>query len=225
MDKEQSGLSITTLAISASAAVAAAVVVPLFWQRGTLVATAMTPVIVAVVSEALKKPAQAIRTATPVKTRRSGTGAPVSSPHSADRFDPLPPRERAAMPPPRSDDPFGLRAPRRPARRHWRLALATGVAAFAIAVVAITMSELVFGGPATRDNGRTTFFPGSSSRDDATATPTATPTESPESRATPAPTNTPTPTPTPTATPTATPAPQSEPAPLSEPAPTATPTP
>src|SRR5262245_45831973 len=160
MEKQQSSISIQTLAISAAAAVAAAVVVPMIWDRGTLIATAMTPVIVALVSEALRKPAAAISSAAPKMTRRSGTGAPVSSPHSADRFDPLPPEERAAEPPPSSDDPFGLRERRRPARHHWRLALATGAAAFAIAVVALTGSELVFGGAATRDDGRTTFFPG-----------------------------------------------------------------
>ena len=77
------------------------------------------------------------------------------------------------------DDPFGLRS-RPPVKHHWKIALATGAVAFAIAVVALTMSELVFGGPATSDGGSTTFFSGSSS--EATPTPTATPTatETPE---------------------------------------------
>jgi hypothetical protein len=224
MEKEKSGLSIQTLTISALAAVAAAVVVPIVWERGTLVAAAMTPVIVAVVSEALRKPAEAISSATPRMTRRSGSGAPVHSPHSADRFDPLPPEERAAAPPPRSDDPFGLRAARRPTRRHWRLAIATGLAAFAIAVVGLTMSELVFGGAATRDSGRTTFFPGRESRDEE-PTPTASPTPSAtaEAEQTPQATATPTPSPTATATPSATPAPLTAPAPTQTPIPTPTP--
>jgi hypothetical protein len=226
MEKKQSSISIQTLVISAAAAVAAAVVVPMIWERGTLIATAMTPVIVALVSEALRKPAEAISSAAPRMTRRSGSGTPVHSPHSADRFDPLPPEERTAVPPPRSDDPFGLRERRRrPVTHHWRLALATGVAAFAIAVVALTMSELVFGGAATRDSGRTTFFPGrDSGGDDATATPTASPTATPTEEATPEATATPTPTatatPTPTPTPAAGAAPQTAP-----PTPTPTPTP
>jgi hypothetical protein len=225
MEQEKSGLSIQTLAISAAAAVAAAVIVSMIWQRGTLIATAMTPVIVALVSEALRKPARAISSATPkVMTRRSGTGAAVHSPHSADRFDPLPPEERAAAPPPRDDDPFGLRARRRPARHHWRLALATGVAAFAIAVAGLTMSELVFGGAAARDDGRTTFFPGRESRDEE-PTPTASPTPTATEEAEETPTATPTPTATATATPTATPSPTATPAPLDAPAPTSTPTP
>jgi hypothetical protein len=222
MEKKQSSISVQTLAISAAAAMAAAVVVPMIWERGTLLATAMTPVIVAVVSEALRKPAEVISSATPKVTRRSGTGTPVRSPHSADRFDPLPPEERASAPPPRSDDPYGLRERRRPAPHHWRLALATGLAAFAIAVVALTMSELVFGGAATRDDGRTTFFPGRQTRQD--EEPTATPTETPTATEEATPEATPTPTPTPTET--AVPTPTVTPMPLAEPPePTPTPTP
>jgi hypothetical protein len=197
--EKKTGISIQTLAISAVAAVAAAVVVPMIWERGTLIATAMTPVIVAVVSEALRKPAEAISTVAPRVTRRSATGAAVRAP---ERFDPLPPDERDAAPEVRDDDPFGLRAAPAP-RHHWKLALATGAVAFAIAVVVLTSSELVFGGAATKEGGRTTFF----GRNDATATPsaTATATETPAAEATPEATETPTATPTPTPTPTATP--------------------
>jgi hypothetical protein len=221
MEKKQSSISTQTLLISALASAAAAVIVPLIWERGTLVATALTPVVVALVSEGLRRPAEAISSAAPKVTRRT-SGTPVHSPHSADRFDPLPPEERAAEPPQREDDPFGLYERRRPARRHWRLALATGAAAFAIAVVAVTASELVFGGPATARDGRTTFF---SSRDSAEDTATPTPSETPKAteEATPEPTATSTPTETPTPTVTATPT--AAPAPLQEPAqPTPTPT-
>jgi cell division septation protein DedD len=206
MDKS-SGISIQTLVISAAAAVAAAVMVPLIWERGTLIATAMTPVIVALVSEALRKPAEKITAVTPLVTRRSATGAAVRDPE----FDPLPPGEREEAV--RDDDPFGLRA--RPTfRHHWRLALATGAAAFAIAVVGLTVSELVLGGPATRDGGRTTFI----SRDEATPTATPEATETPAETA--EPTTTPEATPTETATPTATPTPLEA---TPTPTPTATP--
>jgi hypothetical protein len=193
MEKEKrSGISIQTLVISAAASVAAAVIVPTIWEKGTLIATAMTPVIVALVSEALRKPAEKITAVTPSVTRRSATGAAVRDP---ERFEPLPRDARDAAPEPRDDDPFGLRA-RPPMRHHWKLALATGAAAFAVAVVGLTMSELVLGGPATKEGGRTTFIPR-----DRDATPTATPeaTETPE--ATPETTATPTVTPTPTASP------------------------
>ena len=218
MEKEQkSGISVQTLVISSLSAVAAAIVVPMIWERGTLVATAMTPIIVALTTEALRRPAEKITSVTPpLVTRRSATGAAVRDP---ERFDPLPPGERDQAPEVREDDPYGLRAAPKPRMsHHWKLALVTGVCAFVLAVVAITGSELVFGGPATKDSGRTTFF-GSRSRPTPTATPTVTPTATEEGQeATPTPT--PTPTATETATPTATPTPMTAPAPA---APTATP--
>jgi hypothetical protein len=209
--EKKSGISIQTLVISALAAVAAAIVVPMIWERGTLIATAMTPVIVALVSEALRKPAEAISTVTPRVTRRSATGAAVRAP---ERFEPLPPDERDHAPEVREDDPFGLRAAPKP-RHHWKIALATGAIAFVIAAVFLTSSELVFGGATSRD-GRTNLFGG------ATATPTASPTATPEQdeeatpTATPTPTVTETPVPqtatvTPTPTATATPTPTATP--------------
>jgi hypothetical protein len=206
-EEKKSGISIQTLAISAAAAVAAAIVVPMIWERGTLIATAMTPVIVALVSEALSKPADRLTAATKT-VRRSATGASVRSPE----FDPLPPGERAEAV--REDDPYGLRG-KPPARHHWKLALATGAVAFVIAAVFLTTSELVLGGPATRDSGRTTLIGGGSDREEET-TPAATP------DATQAPDETTEATPTPT--PTATPAPTETPAPL-EATPTPTPVP
>ena len=63
MSREQSGgLSVTTLLIASGSAAAAAVIVPLFWDRGSLVAAAITPVIVALTSEGLKKPVEKIPT-------------------------------------------------------------------------------------------------------------------------------------------------------------------
>ena len=203
MDREkQSGISIQTLVLSSLGAVAAAVIVPLFWDRGTLIATAMTPVIVAVTSEALRRPAEKITAVTPRVTRRSATGAAVRAPEA---FDPLPPDQRDAAPGVRDDDPFELRR-RAPVRHHWRVALATGAAAFVVAAVALTGSELVFGGPATKDTGRTTLFGGRHARD-AKATPAPSPTATPADEQTPEATATPTVTPTLTPTPTVTPAP------------------
>jgi hypothetical protein len=220
--EKKSGISIQTLIISALAAVAAAVVVPMIWDRGTLFATAMTPVIVAVVSEALRKPAEAISTVAPKVTRRSATGAAVRSPERyeplppTETFDPLPPEERNGPPEVRDDDPFGLRAAPKP-RHHWKIALATGAVAFVIAAVFLTSSELVFGGAATRD-GRTSLFGGNNATPTATASPTATPEQDEEA------TPTATPTPTPTATATETPAPQNAtPTPTVTATPTATP--
>ena len=213
--QKSSGISIQTLAISAAAAVAAAVVVPMIWDRGTLVATAMTPVIVALVSEGLRHPAEKITTATSRVARRPGA-RPDSDPFDPraldEPFDPLPPTERVETE--RGDDLFGLRE-RPPIRRHWRLAVITGLVAFVLAVTALTMSELVFGGAATRDSGRTTFFGGDRQKqEEATPTPDATPESTEEATPTPEITPTPTQTPPPTVTPGA---------PEATPAPTVTP--
>ena len=88
--KSSGGLSLQTLLISAAAAVAAATIVPMIWERGTIFATAMTPVIVALVSEGLRKPVERVSTVAPRVARRSGTGAAVrrSEPAAARTRDP-----------------------------------------------------------------------------------------------------------------------------------------
>ena len=227
------GLSLKTLVIAGAASAIAAFVVPLVYEPGTVFAAAMTPIIVTLVTELLRRPADTVSavakrtTAVPSVTARRVR--PVQEPH--EEFDPL------APPPP--EDVARLRtqatqrtvhAPRRRlTSRQWRLALATGVLAFVCAVAFVTASQLLAGKSLGGDNANsTTFFSGSSRRhkDDPTTTPT--PTKTPDERATqtPTPTRTSTPTPTPTpsagATPapsqTATPAPQSAP-PAASPAP------
>jgi hypothetical protein len=211
------GLSISTLLISACAAVAAATIVPMIWEQGTILATAMTPVVVALVSEALKRPVQTVSSVAPKVARRSGTGAAVRrfDPDAAqtrdhervgargqgpERFEPLPPSRRGEEPPTRSDDPFGLRAADRPPRRHWKIALITGLLAFVIAAGFVTITELAAGGSVSSDR-RTSLWGGEkSTKSEKTPTPTPTATETPGE--TPTPTPTPTETPTETATPT-----------------------
>ena len=208
---------------------AAATVVPLIWERGTIIATAMTPVIVALVSEGLRKPVQHVSAVAPKVTRRSGTGAAMRrfDPAAAatrspdrvgargegpERFDPLPPHLREDAPAVRDDDPYGLRKASKTPRPRLKIALITGALAFVIAAGVVTASELaVFGGSVSSDR-RTSLFGGhKSSTSDTTekdkadeeATPTATPQDG-EATPTPTPTATPesaaTPSPTPSAT-------------------------
>jgi hypothetical protein len=227
--KEKSGgLSLQTLLISAAAAVAAATIVPMLWEQGTIVATAMTPVIVALVSEGLRKPVQHVSAVAPRVARRSGTGAAVRryEPAAADtrhpervgargdgpeRFEPLPRHLRDEAPAVRDDDPFGLRRRDRRGPR-LKIALITGLLAFLIAAAVVTASELTLFGGSVSSNQRTSLFGGKKSAAKKEATPTPTATETPQDATpTPTPSGTPTPTPTPainvspTATPTATP--------------------
>lgn len=227
------GLSLQTLLISSAAAVVAAVVVPTFWEQGTLFATAMTPVIVALVSEGLKKPVERVSSVAPRVARRSATGAAVrrSEPRSArkaagvgargrdgsERFEPLPPNRRDQAPAPRSDDPYGLRSVSHRGRRRprLRLAVATGLLAFLVAGAVVTASELaLFGGSVSGERGRTTIFGGAKAAQDDTekqrdqerkdAEPTATPEEEATSDPTPEVTPETEETPTPVPTPTPT---------------------
>src|SRR4051794_39867117 len=214
-EKPRSNLSIQTLLISAVSAVAAATVVPLIWERGTVIATAMTPVVVALVSEMLRKPVQRVSTVAPrvapIVARRSGTGAAVRrfDPDAAstrehagvgargrgpERFEPLPPHLRVDGPRLSDDDPYGLRGAHGPWHRlsgkRVRLAVLTGLLAFALAAAAVTASELaLFGGSVSGKRGSTTLFSGptshssrKSTKDQATPTPAAT--QTPQGQAT-----------------------------------------
>jgi len=212
------GLSLQTLLISSLAAVAAAIVVPMFWERGSILATAITPIIVAVVSEALNRPASAIKTAAPRVTRRTATGAAVRT------RTPTGVGARGEGPeqlPPRRHDPFGLYEEERPRgnRRPLKIALITGLLAFIIGAGIVTASELaVFGHSIGQPHRSTGLWGGHTKKSHATPTPTASPTETPSATQT----ATPTPTPTPTVTATATPSATATPG-IQQAAPTATP--
>jgi hypothetical protein len=212
--KEQSGLSLKTLVIAAAASATAALVVPLIWEPGTVFAAAMTPIIVTVVSELLKKPAETVSV---VRSRRTGDAARRRRDEPFDPLAPAPPEELDALPPAATQR--AVHSPRRLTPRQWKVALLTGVAGFACAVAVVTASELIAGEGSQRNP--TTFLGGSGRDDDKEpagkrreqdpTTPTPVPSETPAGTTTPtpAPTTTATPTPTPTPAPAA-PAPGSQ---------------
>jgi hypothetical protein len=187
----------------------------MIWERGTVFAAAMTPVIVSLASEALKRPVDAV---SGVRVRRTDHGAaildPPPEPDPSDPFDPLAPAPteelEVALASPEARPPRREHRRRPLTGRQWKIGIATGLIAFLIAAAVVTASELaVFGDSISSGNRRTTFLGGH--RSQATATPTATPTKTPSGSATP--TETPaakesataTPTETPTETPTPTP--------------------
>jgi hypothetical protein len=209
-EKRQSGLSLQTLIISSLAAATAAIVVPTFWQRGSVIATAFTPIVVAIVSEALKKPADVITSATPRVARRSATGAAVRSeqPEGVGARGEGPEQVSKWG---TEGDPFGLRQPPpRKWRFPWKVALITGLVAAVIGGGVVTASELALFGNQIGDSDRQTGLFGGTPRerstsDDEEATPTPSPTEDAQESPTPTPSAEATPTPTPTVTPTPTP--------------------
>jgi hypothetical protein len=138
------GLSATTLAIASLSSLAAALIVHKFWQAGAFVGAAVTPVIVALVSEGLRRPVDVVKS-----------------------------RATTVNPPPvvteRRDDPFGIwedqqKAPRGRRRLHVGLAVATGLVAFVIAGFLLTGAELVLGGASGGDKYR--FVPGKQQKKD-----------------------------------------------------------
>jgi hypothetical protein len=188
----------------------------------------MTPIIVAVVQELLMRPADTVSAET---ARRSPGGAVIlerqPDPEPEEPFDPLAPvtaEELEALPETTTQRTSHRRSL---TPRQWKLALVTGLIAFAGAVFVITAGELLAGDNVSGGSGSTTFFSGANRHRDATPAPTATATpeaeeETPEPTPTPTPSATPAPTDTPP--PTVTPAPESTVAPQSE-APAASPTP
>jgi hypothetical protein len=243
-DSSSGGLQIQTLLISAVSAVVAATVVPMFWAKGTVIATAMTPVIVALVAEALRHPVQKVSAAAPRVSTAVRRFQPAEPVEQAVRGRPRPrvsgrepdPHDFRPVPDPgaeepigvSADDPFGLREPPR-RRSWWKAGIVTGLLAFVLAAAVVTASELaIFGGSVSGDRGRTTLFGGKTSKEKPSSDHKSKDSSSPEQKATATPqataspqaTTTPAPSATPSATPTTTPAPTPQGA-----APSATPTP
>jgi hypothetical protein len=148
--QDERRIDLRTLVIASLASAAAAVVTSRFWIRGTPIAAALTPVIVALVSELLHRPTEKIaqRLTTETDALPEAAGA-----------DPPPPSEELA-PRPAPDPEFRVyRSAARKRRIAWKAALATGLLAFAIAAAALTLPELVAGGAIGGDR-KTTLLGG-----------------------------------------------------------------
>jgi hypothetical protein len=144
-NRPRSGISPQTLIIASLASVAASFAVARIWGPGTLLGAAAAPVIVALVSETLRRPMRTA-TATARKMPTRGHGTPPDTPHPE--------------------------APATAWRPRWGLALATGVVAFAIVVGVFTVPDLLAGSSITGNGQPTTFFGGSAAR--TTVKPTTT---------------------------------------------------
>jgi hypothetical protein len=166
---DRGGLDVGTLVVAAISAVAAATVVSRLWQAGTVWATAMTPVIVTVIREALDRPAKR------VSSIASRAAPPLAR---ATRAVAEPPPEAYAPPPPVGPDP-GLTEMRvyrreRATGRRWKLALATGLLAFVIGVAVMTLPELVAGRSVVSGTHHTTIFGGHRAAPSSKASPAET---------------------------------------------------
>jgi hypothetical protein len=219
--EEERRHNLRTLVIASVASATAAAVTSQLWIHGTWVAAALTPALVALISEAMHRPTERIARAWTTERPALGTDAARQGERRAPKEAPLPDAPGAG--PVRVYRQPTARAPRR------RIALgavaATAALAFGIAVVAITAGDLVSGGSIGQGSGRTTLWGGGSSQEqeqepapeqrDAPAQSESTPGEAPPATTEPAPEEPPSDTPT-------TPLPETPPG---EPAPDTAPTP
>jgi hypothetical protein len=170
---------VQTLIIAALASGIAAIVVSQLWEKGTIIASAMTPVVVAIASELLRKPVQSERVRSGVRSvssaarpssyarPRSGRTPNVMAPPTPTVDEGMRQREEGVEPGPvrvyssgSNKRPRSLNgtSPRR--RLHLKVAVVTGLIAFLIAAAVLTLPELIFGGSVTGGGRNTTVFGG-----------------------------------------------------------------
>jgi len=172
-------LELSTLVLSAIASAAAAYVTARLWAPGTLFSAAMTPVIVALVKEGLRRPAEVVTASVPAQRRRARP-LPADLPERLDAgaAPPYPPPQPGA-----AEGPVRIYSTRG-RRLRWRLALLTGVLGFVACVVLYTVPELIAGGSVGRPGHETTLWGGkrstSSSSSPATTSTTSTSTSTQE---------------------------------------------
>lgn len=184
--EEERRINARTLVIASAASAAAAVITSQFWIAGTPYAAAITPVIVALVSELLNRPAEKLAERFTLESdplpEAAGAGPPPRS--EAVAPDPAPDQppqlRRAGSPAVRSRAPSTLsagdaapvRVYRQPspagvrARRAlpWRTILVTAGLAFVIAAVVLTVPELIAGQSLGRGDGGTSILGNDRSR-------------------------------------------------------------
>ena len=153
--EEERRLNTRTLTIASVASASAAAVTSQLWIAGTWIAAALTPVLVAMISEAMHRPTERIarawtseremratQAATPTRrepTTVSGTAGPVRVYRQSGPRTTMLTKRRIAI---------GTVA-------------ATAAIAFAIGILALTTVDLVSGGSVGKGSGRSTLFSGS----------------------------------------------------------------
>jgi hypothetical protein len=164
--EEEHRLNTRTLTIASVASATAAAVTSQLWIAGTWIAAAATPVLVALISEALHRPTERVARAwtadrdARARNPRAQTptrGEPAAVTGSAGPMRVYRQTTRGVTEPERGGSILsGRRIP-------WRAVLVTAATAFAIAVAVITTVDLVSGGSVGKGTGRSTFFGGSRS--------------------------------------------------------------
>jgi hypothetical protein len=163
------GVDFQTLVITAVASAAAAYACSKIWAPGTLGAAATMPVLVALLKEALAKPATVVTRAVPVR------GVVRSADRADEPYDPVQPFEPEDARVAQHGEIAG--SSHVTPQRAWKAAVVTGLLGFLVAAVIITVPEFVAGSSAGGGDRQTTFFGGKKSSQPSTTTTTTTPTE------------------------------------------------
>ena len=189
---DASSLDLRTLAIASLASAVAAIVVSRFWTSGTPFAAAITPVLVTLIKEALDRPTARIAEKVTVSAKalpKTEVREPAASHVGRDaqldegptrRLDPTEPSPRGA-----DGDGPDIRVYRQQpaATGRWgrinpKVALITGLVAFAIAGVVLTAGQLAIGNPFGDDgNGAIILGGGKNSKQNRQTEPQNTTTE------------------------------------------------
>lgn len=148
------GVDLPTLLITAVASAAAAYSCSKIWAPGTLASAAFTPVLVAILKEALARPTQAVTKAVPIRGVVRSTPPVSQQPGEPEAPMPEPPLDRVAQPGEVTYHSTGRGS------RRWRLAIITGLLGFVVCVLVFTLPELVAGQSATGGGRSTTLFGG-----------------------------------------------------------------
>jgi hypothetical protein len=185
--EEERRINPRTLCMASAGSACAAAVTSQLWIAGTWIAAAITPVIVAVVSELLRRPTERIaRALTTDATAVPDPDAPTPRPRQArptrrpaQRAPRQPPAEPEISPDPDAPPPgvagpvrFYRQPPRRPPRRRiaYGVVAATAGVAFLVGIFVFTTTELLAGESIGRSGGRTTLFNSDSSNTRTTET-------------------------------------------------------
>jgi hypothetical protein len=169
--EEERRINLRTLAIASIASATAAVITSQFWINGTPYAAAVTPVIVAIVSEMLNRPTEKIAGRLTAETDALPEAAGAEPPPPSEETNPRPaledrpPLQRGPVRP-RDRSSGTVRVYRQPsktavrARRGlpWRTIAVTAALAFAIAAAVLTISELVAGQSLGKGDGSTSIL-------------------------------------------------------------------
>jgi hypothetical protein len=186
------GLSLRTLGIASAASLTAAMVTSRVFPPGTIYASALTPVIVAAVSEMLHRPVDRVselrrqRRTLVMEASRAPYGEEGAPLRGAPEFaqGAAAEEELGTTNGNGTDDQPRITIHGRSRRRllHPKVWLVTGLAAFAIGLAVLTLPELIFGG-AIASNHRTTYL-GGGSGSSSTKTQTTTTSTQPDSQKT-----------------------------------------